>query len=677
MFVGYTLAILGMGWAFALWQLRSDRQTTLATSSNQLQLTAAALAAQVEAMLYDGIGAAAAASNVVRDSPMGLDDAAQRVVLGRMATGGTYVHALFIVQGDRLVLAPASGHAAPSELEQLRWRTALGSTSESTWVGTPMSPQGSRQMAVAFARRVADIGGRTAWAGAVIGWETLDQSYERLAIDRSGIAIVSADAGLVLARLPLVPERDFVGVDVDRYDIARLFRALPPAPTVALTGPDTVTGEPRQFVIRRLEEVPLLAVASRNVSDTLAAWSERRIASLRVLAAASLAILALTFALYRMMTRRFVKLMRSEERFELALAGTNDGIWEWDGESGQLFLSPRLLQLLQRKPEDALLVNPQALRALVHPADLDAAEIALRSHLLRRGALDIELRLRVGDEHRWFRARGQAVWNELDGVRRMAGAIGDIHESKLAAHAVELARSAQFEAKQEFARQLILAQERERKRLANELHDGVGQNLSLIRNRSLLLQRMDLPAPARHQATALHGLATDAIEEVRAVAHNLRPLHIEEMGVTDAIDALVEKLRHSSATRVTCRVESIDDVLQGSAATHVFRIVQEAINNAMKHADARNLSVTIERDITCVRLAIRDDGRGFDHGDASLRRGLGLLSIGERAGILGGHLEIESRPGGGTCVSIEIPILEAEGTDDGRTAPPAQDTQTR
>jgi two-component system sensor histidine kinase UhpB len=660
LFVAYTLAVVGAGWAYALWQFRIDRDATLVASHNQLELTATALGGQVEAMLHDGIGAAEAGANVVRDTP-GLDEDAQQEMMGRMTTGGRYVHALFIVHGDRMVLAPSGTHSPPAELQQNGWRrtlAALAATPQHTWVGAPIPRQAEGEVEVALARRIPDIDGRPAWAGAIIGWETLDASHARLAVDRSSVAIVSADAGLVLVRLPIEPDRHYVGVDLDQFDIARRFRDLPQAPMVSLSGPDPLSGEPRQYVVRRMEEVPLLAIASRTVADSLVAWGARRRASLQVLTAASLAILALTFALYRQMTRRFAKLARSEDRFELAVAGTNDGIWEWDRETGRLFLAPRLLQLLQRERSDPLLAEPRTLRGLVHPEDLSHAEGVLRTHLLRRGPLDVELRLRVGEEYRWFRARGLAVWDEQDRPMRMAGAMADIHDSKLAAHAVEVARRAEFEAKQEFARQLILAQEQERKRLANELHDSVGQNLSLIRNRSLLLQRMDLPPQARHQAEALHGLATDAIEEVRAVAQNLRPLHIEEMGVSEAIEALVEKLQHSSPMRVSCRVESIDDVLQGAAATHVFRIVQEAINNVLRHADAKHLNVTIERDIASVRLIIEDDGRGFDPKDGSLGRGLGLLSMDERAGILGGRLQVRSEPGHGTRVSVEIPIIE-------------------
>jgi signal transduction histidine kinase len=276
----------------------------------------------------------------------------------------------------------------------------------------------------------------------------------------------------------------------------------------------------------------------------------------------------------------------------------------------------------------------------------------------------VELRLKGGPVYRWFRARGQAIWNERGEPMRMAGALGDIDDARCAAQAVEQARQAEFEAKQEFARQLILAQEQERQRLANELHDSVGQNLSLIRNRCQMLQRMELPPAAQHQAEALQALAGDAIEEVRSVAHNLRPLHIEEMGVTDAIEGLIERVRNSSALTVESHVENVDDVIQGSAATHLFRIVQEAISNALKHAEATHLRVRLERDLQHVRLTLQDDGKGFELRDAQGRTlraaGLGLLSMQERAGILHANVVITGAPGRGTRVDVTIPVVEEE-----------------
>lgn len=670
LFLAYALAVLGIGWAYALWHIGTDRASTLETSSHQLQVTATALAAQIEAMLNDGVGAASAAANVIRSSgglKLPLDS--QREFIAQMATGGSYVHGLFLVHGNDLVLAPAAGRAPASDTEQLRWLDAISRTAEATWIGPPVARGAESDVEVAFARRVGDIDGVPAWAGAIIGWEGLDENYARLSIDRSSVAIVS-EAGTVLARLPLESGRTFVGADTNRYEATRLFRSLPRQPLTAFVGPDTATGEPRQYAIRRIDGVPLVAVAARTVRDALRAWEERRRSSLRVLAAGSAALLILTFALYRVLTRRYHALLRSEERFQLAAVGTNDGIWEWDGDSGRLFLAPRLLQLLQRSPRDAALLRPDSLASLVHPEDYNRAEAALRLHLNRRMPLDLELRLRVGGEYRWFRARGQAIWDERGRPMRMAGAIGDVHEGRMAAQAVEQARHAEFEAKQEFARELILAQEQERKRLANELHDGVGQNLSLIRNRTLMLQRMELPQNAQRQAEALHGLASDAIEEVRSVAHNLRPLHIEEMGVTDAIEALIERLRHSSGLTITAHVENIDDALHGSAATHVFRIVQESVNNVLKHADARQLWIALRRDLTHVRLTIRDDGCGFqlqpERGESRRRGGLGLLSMQERSGILGATFGLDSEPGKGTHLSLTIPVVDdgALGSDD-------------
>jgi signal transduction histidine kinase len=267
--------------------------------------------------------------------------------------------------------------------------------------------------------------------------------------------------------------------------------------------------------------------------------------------------------------------------------------------------------------------------------------------------------MKTDNGYRWFHARAQAAWDEQGNPLRMAGSIADIHERRTTEQSLREAQEREIRAREEFAQHLLLAQEQERQRLANELHDSVGQNLSLIKSRALLfLQQPNLPAEVTHHIAALSDLTTDVIAEVRAVAQNLRPLHIEQLGLTDALDTLLTKVDDSSELTIEQRLENVDDVMTGEAATHLFRIVQEALNNILKHAHAKQCRVWLERDLHCVRLTISDDGVGFDTKVAALPSGLGLASIAERARMLGATLEIESQVGKGSAIHIEIPIAE-------------------
>jgi signal transduction histidine kinase len=222
-----------------------------------------------------------------------------------------------------------------------------------------------------------------------------------------------------------------------------------------------------------------------------------------------------------------------------------------------------------------------------------------------------------------------------------------------------LARKAEVEAKESLANGLMLAQDAERRRLAGDLHDGVGQTLSLLRNQVLLLRRNTLPPQAQANAHMLLDLASEAIDDLRNVARSLRPMHLEEQGVTGALRTMLNRIRTSSGLELRSRVEEVDDVITGSDATHLYRIAQEAISNVIKHAEAESLSIEMIRDISMVELRVRDDGKGMPP-DSSDSGGFGLLSIGERCRMLGATLEIVPNTPSGTSVLVRVPIRAPE-----------------
>jgi len=152
------------------------------------------------------------------------------------------------------------------------------------------------------------------------------------------------------------------------------------------------------------------------------------------------------------------------------------------------------------------------------------------------------------------------------------------------------------------------------------------------------------------------------ISEVRTVAQNLRPLHIEELGLTAALDSLLNRIVESGAMKIERHLENVDKVVHGDAATHLYRIAQEAINNTLKHANASSCSVQLDRDIHCVRLVIADNGAGFDPATVRLR-GLGLSSIAERCKMMFASYNLSSNVGFGTRILIEVPITESDASE--------------
>jgi two-component system sensor histidine kinase NreB len=206
-------------------------------------------------------------------------------------------------------------------------------------------------------------------------------------------------------------------------------------------------------------------------------------------------------------------------------------------------------------------------------------------------------------------------------------------------------------------RRLLTAQERERQRLASELHDGLGQSLSLMHNRMQLA--LDAPGIAPNVADhirAVMQIGSEAIAEVRSLAQNLRPIQIEQLGLTASLRSLIDQVGDSTTTQIVSRLEDVDDIFRGDAATHLYRIVQESLSNVLRHAHAKRLSITLERDVGMVHLDVHDGGVGFD--TVGSTSGLGLTSIRERAQMLGGTLDVRSTPGKGTRLHVHLPFME-------------------
>ncbi len=250
---------------------------------------------------------------------------------------------------------------------------------------------------------------------------------------------------------------------------------------------------------------------------------------------------------------------------------------------------------------------------------------------------------------------------EIQGEPCLITVVRDITERKQAEAERAEAVVREHLARAEYTLQLIASQEAERARIAAELHDSLGQNLLLIKNRAqLALAGKNPPADLREHIESISQLASQSIAEARQISHDLHPHQLDHLGLTRALEAMIDGAAESSGMVFQRKLDNVDGLFPKDAAMNLYRVVQESLNNILKHSRARKARIHLERDVHEVQLHIEDDGCGFKiAGPVNGGKGLGLKNIAERVRILGGKLKVESQPGKGTRIKVSIPVADA------------------
>ncbi|MFO7446385.1 MAG: two-component regulator propeller domain-containing protein [Ignavibacteriaceae bacterium] len=208
---------------------------------------------------------------------------------------------------------------------------------------------------------------------------------------------------------------------------------------------------------------------------------------------------------------------------------------------------------------------------------------------------------------------------------------------------------------QDFSRQLIESQETERKRIAVELHDGLGQNLLIIKSKlGSGLNSME-NGQASVKIKEAEEFVVKSIQEVRYISKNLSPHLLDQLGLTSAIETMIENVEESSGIEFNFSSDNIDKLFDEKTEVSIYRIVQESINNIIKHSGAKKVEIKISNSADETILSVKDDGKGFDREKESIKRGFGLAGIKERASILGGKLILNSELNKGTELKVIFP----------------------
>ncbi|HST24311.1 MAG TPA: two-component regulator propeller domain-containing protein, partial [Blastocatellia bacterium] len=252
-----------------------------------------------------------------------------------------------------------------------------------------------------------------------------------------------------------------------------------------------------------------------------------------------------------------------------------------------------------------------------------------------------------------------AFWQRLWFWLLCAGAVIGIAAFAIRGRIVQL-RNKQAE-REAFSRRLIESQEGERKRIAAELHDSLGQNLLIVKNWALIgLNALEKENPAREHLHEISETTSLALDEVREIAHNLRPYQLERLGLTNTIEHMVRQVKNSSDIEFITEIDNIDGLLSKESEINLYRVVQECVNNILKHSAATNAWVLIKRTANGAQITCRDNGQGFDSEASSRKGGTGLTGMAERVRMLGGRYTMETAAGKGATIRVTIDKIDDE-----------------
>jgi two-component system, NarL family, sensor histidine kinase UhpB len=341
-------------------------------------------------------------------------------------------------------------------------------------------------------------------------------------------------------------------------------------------------------------------------------------------------------------------LRESEERLMLAFAGAQEGVWDWNLETGAVVYSARWKEMLGYADEE---IEPHvsAWERLLHPDDKPRAQQVNEGVARGHRAYEGEFRLRHKNGHYVsVLSRGYPVRRDLDGpVVRIVGTHFDLTERKQAE--AERART-------ELLAKLVFAQEDERRRIAREMHDQFGEQLTALALSIGALKHACADQPdLSAKVDALDRVAKQLDQDVDQLVWQLRPTALDDLGLRAALGNYIQDWSRRSNIPAQLHTSGLlDDRLAPDVESALYRIAQEALTNVAKHARAGNVEVILERRQDHVLLIVEDDGVGFEGSAGESGQGFGLMGMHERAALVGASLQIESTPGQGTTILVRM-----------------------
>ncbi len=576
------------------------------------------------------------------------------LLLSRLSSMGQ-IGTLFIVDAQGRVVSSSRQFPAPplSVADRPYFKAFVSNPSNRLIIDAPVQSRATGAWTVHLARPLRGPDGRLRGVVvAAIRTNQLERLFGYMKLDfMRPVALYLSDGQLIAA----LPHRDAeIGEPAPELQGVR----VPPPGTVGVFDHFAAGGADKVFALERIDGLPLMVAVTDNVAQALASWRETAIpigaGALLVCALIGAAAGFLAIELQRG-ERLNLALQEADSRWRLTLNSVMDAIVSINAEQNIVMFNPAAERMFGIPANEAIgkpiaMLLPQRLRT-AHASHVRAF---IDSGVSSRAMAPLIEIIGLRADGTEFPIESAISQTEIGGKVQLTAMLRDVTERRR--------REAELRSMNEELRRLSIAQqtvrEEERARISRELHDDLGQQLTGIKlDLSWLGGRLkEGRQPAPETLDSMRRLLDGAIGAVRRISTELRPRILDDLDFEDAMAWQVGEFARRSKLQVDLALPAATLVHGDAVATALFRIVQESLTNIARHADATRVRIQLERCADGLCLQVIDDGRGLS--PATRSRGIGLLSMRERATALGGTFTIRPGPSGGTTVEVRIPIAD-------------------
>jgi PAS domain S-box-containing protein len=349
---------------------------------------------------------------------------------------------------------------------------------------------------------------------------------------------------------------------------------------------------------------------------------------------------------------------RSEERFRMAAQAGRMFAYEWDAATDVIVRSEGVAQVLGA--DEGVHTTGQQILTMVPPEDRERLIAAVAQLSPAEPYLRISYRMvRSDGTVIWVERNSRAHFDEQGKMLRLVGMVMDITQRKLAEEALK-----------GMTRKLIEAQEQERSRIARELHDDINQRLALL---SVEIQQVREVSPItygelRSRMDELGKRTSEISAVVQSLSHELHSSRLEYLGLVSAMKGFCKEFGDKHKVEIDFSNEGIPSGIPPEISLCLFRIMQEGLQNALKHSGVKFFEVELHGSPAEIRLTVRDSGVGYEPELAKDTPGLGLMSMRERVRLVKGTISITSKPQSGTEINVRVPLQAGAQREQGKLA---------